>query len=267
MSMTRFTKNKQVVRDLQRKSIEKAFVNRLGELKYFGLPSEPWKTQHSLMLTAFKNGILSKTVLLRGDIDKIILTGKDDTGNTVDFPFDVISLDYSGGLLYRNSNGDQFRLNAIRKIIEIQTKSKKDYFLFVSTNLDNSKDREIKTTLENIKTDLLRSGYNIKEVIDAYLNHDKDEVRLKIYVPYFINQIATNQNYNCETKRVIFYLGNKDTHMMNFQFYLKYDPRTTAPRFPKEHLSQIFNNPMIEIQDGKFKVVSLSLPKLKRINE
>lgn len=290
MSKSRFTRNKQIVRDLQLEMIKKHFRSSIGKLKYFGLPSDEmkdirdwapffskfigvergdppdcWKKQHFLLVNAFKFGFLSKLFLLRGDIDRIILTNRDDANKIVEFPFDVINLDYSGGLLYRDDKREQYRLKAIRKLIEKQAEYKINYLLFISTNLDNSKDGEIKLTFENIRTELKRAGYNADEVIDSYLNHDMDEVRLKIYIPYFINQIATSQYYNCETEKIIFYLGNRGTRMMNFRFYLKYDPRTTAPRFPRERLSQIINSPMIKIKDGKYHEVSLNLPKLKRI--
>lgn len=289
MSKSKFTINKQVVRDLQCFTIKEFLGSRLGRLRYFGLPSdemkdvidwqsdflkftavergdppENWDKQHRLMLTAFLSGIFNKTELVRGDIDEIILKGEDGNGKVVDFPFDVLSLDYSGGLLYRDSGGIQYRLQAIRKLIERQASHKVDYLLFVSSNLDYSKDSEIKTTLENILTELLRASTNGQEVIQAYLDHPNDEVRLKLYVPYIVNQWSSGYNYNCVTEKVIFYLGNRGTHMMNFRFYLKHDPRTTAPRFPRESLFHIINAPMIEIKNGKSKEVTLDLPKLRR---
>jgi hypothetical protein len=128
MVKPRFTKNKQIVRDLQGETIKNRFKGHLGELRYFGLPSDEmkdnidwnsflthvtavergdppdyWKKHHQLMLTAFKEGILGKTVMLRGDIDIIIQNGKDEAGNNIDYPYDIISLDYSGGLLYRDN--------------------------------------------------------------------------------------------------------------------------------------------------------------------
>jgi len=289
MVKSRFTNNKQIVRDLQGTTIKERFGERLGELRYFGLssdemkdiidwnssfshftaaergdPPDCYKKQHLLMLTAFKTNIMSKLFLLRGDIDNIILAGKDDSGKPVEYPFDVISLDYSGGLFYRNDRSELYRLNAIKQVINGQSKHKIPYLLFISANLDNSKDGEVKNIFDDIKTELTRSGFNSDEVVRAYMEHDRDEARLKIYVPYFVNQVAALVNYHCETEKVIVYLGNRQTHMMNFRFFLMHNPRTTAPRFPKERLAQIFNAPMIGIMDGKSKEVSLGLPKLVR---
>lgn len=291
-TIARFTKNKQVVRDLQGETIRRYLKDKLGNIRYFGLPSDEmkdiidwerffseflvaergiapdnWERQHFLMLSAFKNKVLSKLVLLRGDIDRIILDGKDDHGNIVNYPFDVITLDYSGGLLYRDKQGEQYRLAAIRELVYKQGQHKADYLLFVSSNLDNCKDAEVQKTLQNIKTELLRYGANAEEIIGAYLNHEDDEARLKIYVPYFVNQVAASTNYNCETNNAIFYLGNQNTRMMSFRFWLEHDPRTTAPRFPRERLVQIINNPMIEIKEGECRETILGLPKLRKPTE
>lgn len=289
MTTPRFTKNKQVVRDLQSQAIQKYLKNRLGALRYFGLPSdemkdiidwrpffsefvsvergiEPdaWERQHILMLSAFKKDVLSKVTLLRGDIDRIILDGKDVHGNVPNYPFDVVTLDYSGGLLYRDRKGKQYRLDAIRELIRQQAQHNINYLLFISSNLDHCKDAEVQGTIQNLKTELLRYGTNAKEVIDAYMNHQCDEARLKIYISYFVNQVAAGANYNCETEHVVFYLGNQDARMMNFRFWLKHDPRTTAPRYPRESLAQMINSPMVEIKDGKQTLTSLDLPKLRR---
>lgn len=288
-TIARFTKNKQVVRDLQGETIQRYLKDRLGNLKYFGLPSDEmkdiidwksffsefiavergiapdsWERQHLLMLNAFRNNVLSRLALLRGDIDRIIVDGRDEYDNVVDYPFDVLTLDYSGGLLYRDKEGKQYRLAAIRELIRKQAQHKVGYLLFVSSNLDNCKDAEIQKTLQNIKTELLRYGTNGEKVIGAYLNHERDEARLKIYIPYFVNQVATGINYNCETENIIFYLGNQDIRMMNFRFWLKHDPRTTAPRFPKESLAQIINSPMIEIKEGECIKTILGLPNLSK---
>lgn len=287
---SRFTKNKQTVRELQYLTIQKHLKKKIAILSYFGLPSdemgdiiewkpafskfiavergfEPdnWKSQHDLMLNAFKNDILSQTIILRGDIDDIILTGKDSYGNIVCYPFDVVTLDYSGGLLYRRE-GKQYRLQAIRKLIDEQAQHKLDYLLFISSNLDNCEDAEVKRTLENIGTHLQRYGEVGKEVMHTLFNHKYAEVRLKLYVPFFINQVATYVNYNCLTEKVIFYKGNNDIRMMNFRFLLKYDPKTTAPRPQQEHITQIINSPMIEIRNGEWLESSMGVPKLHRID-
>ncbi len=283
-----FTRNKQVVRDLQCEQIGRHLTARLGRLRYFGLCSPgmgdvldwramfdefhvaergidgvEWLDQHELLLTASLNGISEKVVLLRGDIDEIVLAGRDPFGTTVRYPFDVISLDYSGGLFYRDNSGGIPRLKAIEHVITEQAHFDRSWLLFISVCLDAPHDGEVKRTLENIKTELGRFGISTEALMRALLHHEREEVRYKVYVPYFVSQIATRSRVRCETAKTIIYRGNNDVPMMSFQFHLQPDNRTFAPRFPQERLVQVINAPFREIRRGKTQDVTLGLPKLR----
>ncbi len=282
-----FSKNKGTVRSLQRNTIERFLQAKLGDLRYFGLPSsalgdaldwaalfrefiavergeegKEWDLQHELALQAFRTGLSGKIRLLRGDIDLIIKKGKDLFLNRLVFPFDVVSLDYSGGLFYRGKTGDLERLKTIEALLARQGEKRADFVLLVSCNLDQVDQREVRETIENIRTDLSRYGILADKVIDAYLAHTRDEARLKIYIPYSVNYLAAKYHYNCETEKVIFYEGNAKTPMMAFRFHLSFDLRTESLRFPRERLSQLLNAPLLEIVDGAPVGTSLGLPKL-----
>ncbi len=282
-----FTQNKQVVRDLQCETITKYFGQNLGTLTYFGLPSsslddvvqwaaflrsitavergengKEWELQHDLELQAFKYGLFDKLTLLRGDIDDILLLGKDSSGTKVVFPFDIVSLDYSGGLFYV-INDELRRLNAIDSLFQSQSASGRNFLFFLSCNLDAVHQGELNNTFANIRTALNRRGSNGNEVLNAFEKHPMDEARLKLYVPYAVNHFAAKSHFHCETQDVIFYTGNLKTRMMAFRFFAKYDSRTTAPREPRERLAQIINAPLIEIVAGQQKVTTLGLPKVR----
>jgi hypothetical protein len=283
----RFTKNKDTVRSLQRNTIESNLGTKLGNLRYFGLPSSAlgdvrewahlfaefvavergergreWELQHELTLHAFRSGLFGKITLLRGDIDTIVKKGKDLFGQRVRFPFDVVSLDYSGGFFYRDKTGKLERLQAIEAIISRQSVKKVNFVLLISGNLDKVDQGEIRRTIENIKTELSRYGDEAEAVISAYFNHPMEEARLKIYLPYFVNQLAARYHYNCETDNVIIYKGNRKVPMMAFRFYLSFDVRTEALRSPRERLSQVLNKSLIEVIDGRPTETLLQLPKL-----
>ncbi len=288
-----FTKNKQIVRNLQLETILSFFGSQASSLTYFGLTSRemrdvldwssllgsiysvergrestPELDQHAILVNAFKGGILSKTHLLRGDIDEVILDGKDDSGIRVPFNFDIVSLDYSGGLFYRDKRGSQFRLKAIEKIIDEQSKNQKEFLLFISTNDDQVEDLEIKKSFADIRTELNRMSMNADLVCKHYLEHKLAEVRLKIYVPYFVNGVSAGRRYNVETEKPIFYLGNNGTRMMNFRFRFRLNRGSTSIRMPRQSLVSIFNSPMIQVRQGRHQEVgltSLGIPKLKRL--
>ena len=286
-SPQRFTRNKDTVRTLQRAAIEQCLGPKLGQLSYFGLPSsalgdaiawqdlfqkffavergvdgKEWELQHDLELEAFRAGLFGKVFLLRGDIDVIIKRKKDQFGNRVPFPFDVISLDYSGGLFYKDKRGTLVRLQAVASLIAHQAAKRSDFVLLISCNLDQIDQGEVRRSLENVRTDLVRYGINGENVVSAYLRHELEEPRLKVYVPYFVNQEAAKNHYNCDTLQVIMYEGNLKTRMMTYRFWLSFDARTESLRSPRERLSQLFNKPFLEVVDGEQKATTLSLPKL-----
>jgi hypothetical protein len=282
-----FTRNKDAVRTLQREAIEEHFISDRGRLRYFGLTSsalgdvrqwndlfevfyavergeqgKEWELQHELELEAFRCGLFNKIQLLRGDIDQVIKDKQDIHGNPAPFPFHVISLDYSGGLFYREPSGKLGRLEAIAKAIAHQAAKHQHFLLLLSSNLDQVDQGEVRRTLENVRTELVRYGVAGEQVVDKYLSHPRDEARLKIYVPYFINQEAAKNRYSCETSPVIIYEGNLNVPMMAFRTYLRFDSRTQALRSPKERLSQLFNKPLLQIKDGGIHATMMDLPKI-----
>jgi hypothetical protein len=263
-----------------------------GKLRYFGLPSSAlgdvqewreffcefvavergeqgreWELQHDLELTAFRAGLSDKITLLRGDIDLVVAKRKDPYGNKLRFPFDVVTLDYSGGLFYRNRMGQFARLVAVSNLIRNQGEKQASFVLLISCNLDQVDHGEVQKTIANIRTELARYGVVADSVIKEYLKHERDEARLKIYVPYFVNMEAAKHHYNCETERVIFYEGNRKIRMMAFRFHLQFDARTQCLTSPRERLSQLLNKPLIEVVEGIPTPTSLGLPKLASVRD
>ncbi|HWW01744.1 MAG TPA: hypothetical protein VNZ64_18745 [Candidatus Acidoferrum sp.] len=285
----KFTSNKQVVRDLQCEVIRQRFANRLGSLSYFGLPSssledvaqwspllqritavergetgKEWEIQNELLTNAFRLGFSRKLTLLRGDIDSVLISDVDSYGNKPSWPYDIISLDYSGGLFYQNQGGQLCRLEAIKKVFQRQAASgTKEFLLFLSFNLDHIDQHEVNESLKTIRRDLVRFGYGADQVIESYLKHPKEQARLKLYVMNLAARLAAQESFDSESESPIFYLGNRDTQMMAFRFYLKRSSRTFTPRSPKERLNQLVNRRMIEIVNGKQNPTNLRLPLIK----
>ena len=291
-SAQRFTPNKALVRRLQRETIEECLQCSLGSLRYFGLPSTAlsdviewqdlfkhfvavergesgteWEMQHDLELMAFRTELFDRVSLLRGEIDAIIHKKRDNFRSRLRFPFDVVSLDYSGGLFYKDRQGTFTRLRAIEETIQAQSKTKTNFVLFISCNLDALDQGEIRKTLENIRTELARYGFAGDTCLSTYLKSQREECRLKLYLPFYVNTQASKYHYNCETKPVALYEGNLKTRMMAFRFFLSFDPRTASLRPPQERFSQFFNKPMLEIIDGQVIPTMLDMPKLISSNK
>ncbi len=285
----KFTTNKQVVRDLQCATIHEHLGDRLGQLSYFGLPSssledvaqwnpllkrivavergEPgceWVVQNELLLNAFRLGFSAKLTLLRGDIDHVLITGADQFGNKPDWPFDVVSLDYSGGLFYHNPGGAPPRLEAISQLFRRQAGARASAFVFfLSFNLDNIDQHEVRESIKRIGRDLKRFGSAADKVIEAYLRQPREEPRLKLYVMNLVAQLAAQNRFDSASESPIFYCGNKGTNMMAFRFLVKSSPRTFAPGSPRERLNAIVNRRMIRVVGGRQSLTNLGLPLIK----
>ena len=224
-----------------------------------------WITQNELLVNAFRFGISQKLTLLRGDIDQILIEGADAYGKQPQWPYDIVSLDYSGGLFYGDETGKPVRLKAIDQVFRRQATSNATDFLFLlSFNLHKVDHHEVTQTFGIIRRDLQRYGQSADEIIDAYLKHSKEQARLKIYVTYLIDRLAVQQNFETESDLpAIFYAGNRNTQMMAFRFYLRKSTRTFAPRAPKQRINQVINRRLIEIIGGNQVPTNLGLPLIK----
>lgn len=286
--MITFTANKQVVRDYQGDLVVKVFKDRLCNLTYFGLPSPGMKDvrdwlpffsriiaveremdacghrdQHHLLLTASLCGFDEKLQLLRGNIDEIILSGRDNYGNQLLPPFDVVSLDYSGGLFYRK-NTHFSRLEAIKKVIELNQNSTGKFLLFISTNCDAVDRGELQRTFQSMRTELNRMRYDGDKLFNECMKDPKDVVRLAIFVPYFVRMVAAAINFQTRTYSTITYPGNRDIEMLNFRFLIRPSNPAVAPRCPQERLDQILKTRLIRLSKGKVTTSPFKLPRLVR---
>jgi hypothetical protein len=266
--------------------IERHFNKRKGTLRFLGLPAstmmdvlqwqnyfqhitavergEPGKEylyQHDLMLTAMQHGLTGKLDLLRGDMDEILLAGRDGFGNPVSYPFDVVSLDYSGGLVYKNSTGWAKRPESIGCLIEEQAKRNQNFLLFVSCNLNNEDRGEIRAIFVDIERELEKLGLDAHNIIQAYMGHELEEVRLKVYVPCLIGSLSARW-YQCEHFKPIYYEGNRGTRMMHFSTWLNRTLDYVAGRPSRQTLVYILNSSAFHCVDGELQETDFGIPKL-----
>src|SRR5687767_1017379 len=105
-----FTVNKAKVRELDFALIKRHLKHNKTNLRYFGLPArdlielrawdsyfchysavergkgnEGYLEQHDLVLTAMKYGLADKLVLFRGEMDEILLRGRDEFYNSIQY--------------------------------------------------------------------------------------------------------------------------------------------------------------------------------------
>jgi len=286
MALDPFTINKAKVREVDFVHIKRHFKEDKGKLRYMGLPGRNlveltmWSSffchfsavergkgdtgyveQHHLLLTAMQTGLSDRIVLLRGEMDEILLNGKDDYQTPVQYPFDVVSLDYSGGVLYKDKSGKSKRVESISRMLGRQADFDKNFLLFISCNLDYEDHGEIKRVLGDFRRELAKIGIDANTAIQRILNHEKEETRLKIYIPYLIKSLS-DAWYKCDFMKPIYYLGNRETSMMHFAFWLKRTSKYSAGKLSISDLLEILNLSTLRCHKGKIKETDFGIPKI-----
>ncbi len=286
MTYDPFTANKQKVRQADQRLIDRYLGRRRGMLRYLGLPAstivdilqwqayfchysavergrpgEEFRYQHDLMLAAMQHGLASKLELLRGDMDEILLTGHDSFGNPVLYPFDVVSLDYSGGLIYKNGSGRTKRVDSIEALLREQSARNQDFLLLLSCNLHSSDDGEIRRVITDVGAELAGLGIDAAAAVQACLHNEADEARLKVYVLYLIGSLS-GRWYRCQYFKPIYYAGNHNTRMMHFSAWLRRTARYAAGRPARHPLLGALRLTAFHCVDGQLHETDFGVPEV-----
>lgn len=238
------TGNKERVRKEDTELIKKEFLKKKRKLLYLGMPSGEmrdilaWqnyidkctaieinpKQRSELMLSAIKNNLHDKIKILFGDIEDILIKGKDKFNNKLDFPYDIVFLDCFGTILYKELK----RIKAITSLIEKQKGN--PFLLLITFNLRERK--YCKHSVINVFSKIhkeLCSFYvrddsiknHIRDIMNWYKSDKTNEMyRQKLFVPYFIKTTAEQNGFRIHAYSPIFYLGFNNSPMIHFAFKL-----------------------------------------------
>lgn len=232
-----------------------------------------------LTTNLFLAGIASGFQLLRGDIEDIILDGLDHDGNrpqinderpahTAHFRFDIVNLDFDGGIGYRDGNGAAKRVAAIKKLFDRQEGH--SFVLFLTINVRDTMGDEIEDYLRGLKT--RNRGPNWYEIIDWYLSRadGEREYKLKAIVPSFIHAVAEPRVFQCLSRPPISYIGHEQAHMIHFTFELK--AATSNGRlnnlrgFSSQDDPDLIELPLLRCENGQLRLASIQHPRFDYAN-
>ncbi len=249
-----FTESKNKIRQLNYKAILDCLNIKIPqrEYSYFGLPSaemediliwkdllrnvvavergisgQEWKWQHDLARNAIVWGIPGFS-LLRGDIDDLILNSCDTEGQIVNWPFDIINLDYTGGIIYKKKGDLSIRVEALKKLIEKQGRANHSFFLSLTVNDRHADGGEIADVLDEILAQLEERHSSISQIItDAKKGQDKRRAAF-IYTCHVILGVSRLW-FKTNIFKPIFYIGRGDYRMLNMSFCFKHVAGRSAP--------------------------------------
>jgi hypothetical protein len=265
------TKNK----DLIRSQYDKDKIKREGQRKnrqliYFGLPGWrmldvlEWKDylekviaverneeyRHLLVTTAFYNGLDARLQLLTGDIDEILINGKDEFGTLpIEPTFDLVNLDYEGGIIHKDLKGGSKRIDAVKKLFERQSIGKQDFLLLSTFNTRNRDEKEFDNTLDVINSQLATYRIDATDVINWYKNARYD-FKIKIYFPYVLSRLTSGGRFICSFYPPVTYQGSSNIRMVHFACLFRYAEQLIAK---EQSLIDILNLSMFEIVGSKMR--------------
>lgn len=285
MSSTEVNINKNSIR----LNYDKPIISRFSEQKsqkliYFGLPGRnmtdviEWKEyiekifaveideieRHLIMVTAFQNRLDKMLEVFVGDIDELLLRGCDKYETPLDCAFDLINLDYYGGLIYKDLKGDSKRIEALRKLIERQRLNKQDFLLLLTFNTRNRDEDEFDKTLDQIDLELDSVGLDVSPSIDWYIDARYD-YKIKVYAIYILNRIGAANGFFLNNKILqppVTYLGTSHRRMVHFALPFNYnaDIIGTAPTLSSV---DILNLTLLECRNGNLQTCSPRPPLLR----
>lgn len=228
-------------KDYLRSTIDKALVLRwftaVGRpLQYLGLPGPEmldiieWQEyldqfttierldsqQHLLFLRANVRDVEHRLYALHGEFDEILRTGRDLYGHAPHWPYDVVNLDFFGGLLY----SDLSRPRAIRKLIENQAAHKRSFMLIMTHDLrDADKGGEKKSFIIDLKKRLDRDlpGHQSDTALDWYaLPETPDSARQALFTNLFLRDAAEDSQFTVVCRPATIYSGTGGTKMVHY---------------------------------------------------
>lgn len=228
-------------KDIIRRFFDKALVRRQfeqkgGPLVYFGLPSGrlydviEWKEYLGRVIavernpdekrliheTAFACNLLDKIQVLEGDIDDVLITGHDEWHEKPrPESFDVVNLDYYGGLIVKDFKGNSKRVSAVKSLLQRQAVAERDFRLFLTVNVRNRDRGELDNFLKTAENQLAAYGTDANETIEWYLSSGVG-YKLKVYVPGLLSNIAVPQRFSLTSYDIVLYEGGPGTNLVHF---------------------------------------------------
>jgi len=284
------TDNKERVREEDTELIKKEFVRKKRKLSYLGMPSGEirdilaWKDyfercsaveidakiRSQLWLNIINSGLGNKVSILFGDIEDILISGKDGFKNQLQFPYDVVFLDCFGSILYRELK----RIKAITALIE---KQRGNHFLLLLTfNIRerNYCSQSIDEFLRKLEKELFgyyfrdeKAKAAISKVVDWYKSDKTEEMyRYKLFTPYLIKTMAEDRGFNVHAYSPIFYLGFNDSPMIHFAFKLVSGEGAPTKEVSQQTIFDIINLNLKEASKGRVFVRKQQAPALNITN-
>jgi hypothetical protein len=274
------TENKKKIREIDVHYIKNEMKHHDSKLNYLGLPSEglydilawneyiehftavemgkksnPSIKQHLLVSNAINYGLSEKMTLLRGEINEIIIAGKDHLGTELDFPYELVNLDYGGTLLYKDRN----RIEALRRLVYCQ--DKRDFLLLLTClNREYDKD-ELEETQRRIISEIISFKPEYERILIKYysqLNSEDSLLRQIQHVHFLIKYLGEENRYDVNCYPAIHYVGSNDTELLHYIVKFRYQHGASTRIISKQTLLELVSQSAFHL--GETELESIENP-------
>ncbi|HZS02209.1 MAG TPA: hypothetical protein VFE37_26060 [Chloroflexota bacterium] len=219
---------------------------------------EDLERHRRLLRNLLVNGISDGFQLLRGEIEDIILDGSDASGMfpmlndhappaRMRFLYDLVNLDFTGGVGYRDKHGESKRVRAIKKLFERQNGT--GFVLLMTINVRDNLDDELTRYLHERG---LRADGDSAALLDWYAARSAGEkdCKLKAVIPLFIRHVAELHLFACHAYPPVSYDGTGRNRMVHFAFDLTFEGGNFQAFSPQTTLD-ILRLPLMEVRSER----------------
>lgn len=230
--------NKDYLRSVLNRRLIEAWARASGQrLQYLGLPGPKmldiieWQEfldcfttierreheQHRLFLSANVRDVEHRLHSLYGEFDEILISGRDRYGQMPRWPYDLVNLDFYGGLLYSNLA----RPKALKKLIANQEAFRRSFLLVITYHLrDNDLAKEKLGFLDDLEKKLVRDVPSkrgrVEEVMAWYRNPaSPDSARQTLYLNSFLHDNGEAAQFEVLCRPSILYSGTGGARMIH----------------------------------------------------
>jgi|SRR5581483_1950744 len=285
------TDNKQLIRrEWNRKQIE-TMLRILGKkLTYFGLCGQEakdlsdWKDlldQHKTAIERLRKtnwdedqdlgtrmlrrvsrlGLDEGFELLRGDIEDILIDGRDVYGNQPQLQhYELVNLDYNSGIGFKDEEHYKAkRVKAYHKLFEKQ--AGQDFLLFVTLTARSKMYGELEYYLQDNVLKQVHTN-KLREIVKWYSQRGRGQelYKVKAVLGNLIPYIAGHYHYKIVSFPPIHYEGHEKTQLIHFSFICRYVPRLDLPVGYYQTTEDIIQLPLLEVANGQIIVAENQHP-------
>ena len=218
------------------------------------------------------HGIPSPFQLLRGAIEDILMNGYDVYGNSPQmndgapvshrrFRYDLVNLDFDGGLGYPDKDGGARRVSAIKKLFDRQQGT--SFVLLLTINVRDQLGEEVEEFLVGMQARDWGPGWH--EMIDWHRarGDGEREHKLKATVPSFVRSIAEGRMFEVTCRPPIAYDGHESAHMLHFVFEL-HSRSGNLRTFGKQDDRNLVMLPLLRVCQGSIQFATNQHPFFDR---